>query len=558
MRYLGTWLVLMFVLVPAVQSDEIELQAQLLGSLSTEGSRKGDRISARVLAPVALHGDVVEGQVTNVRSGGKIRGQSVLSFTFETLRHGNEAVPIASQVQSVVNSKGQADVDEEGRVLRKSNNVGKAVAGTAVGGLIGGIAGGRRGAAIGAGAGALVSIVLIEVAAQAPEIRLDPGSQVTLSAKSRSGPSLASLTAAAPTGVAAAPAQPAPAANPAPVAAQAPSAVAPAQAAPEAPAQPDLTAVKADFIPGAKTIFYDDFTDMAGDEPPPHWKVRGGKVELKIGGDIRQLTTDSTVTLVPNLKGLPKNFTIEREIKFEASHGNSVWYLHGKDWSGPTGPYAALTVFTQFATEQKEMRVWLRSFIDGKLEDLADLQVPVDFGQPIKQSLWIQNGRLRVYVNDQRVVDVNQIDLEPLTGVEFVEDAGIGYRLTRFAESTPDFSQVIASTGRYVTHGILFDVGSDRLKPESAAVIRLVAAGLQKNPNLKLRIEGHTDSTGNAEHNLDLSKRRAAAVKEVLVSQFSVDAGRLTTDGLGPTKPIDSNDTPSGRAQNRRVEFVRQ
>jgi outer membrane protein OmpA-like peptidoglycan-associated protein len=147
----------------------------------------------------------------------------------------------------------------------------------------------------------------------------------------------------------------------------------------------------------------------------------------------------------------------------------------------------------------------------------------------------------------------------------FVEGPGdndptgyVGFQFVRFAESMPDFSQVIASAGRYVTHGILFDTDSDRLKPESAAVIRSVARGLETNPNLKLQIEGHTDSVGSADHNLDLSKRRAEAVKAVLVSQFKVDAARLTTTGLGSTKPIDSNDTPQGRAQNRRVEFVRQ
>jgi OOP family OmpA-OmpF porin len=129
--------------------------------------------------------------------------------------------------------------------------------------------------------------------------------------------------------------------------------------------------------------------------------------------------------------------------------------------------------------------------------------------------------------------------------------------MVRFAESTPDFSQMISSTGRYVTHGILFDTDSDRLKPESAAVIKSIARGLDMNPNLKLQIEGHTDSTGDANHNLDLSKRRAEAVKTVLVTQFNVDAGRLTTAGMGATKPADSNDTPQGRAQNRRVEFVK-
>jgi outer membrane protein OmpA-like peptidoglycan-associated protein len=117
---------------------------------------------------------------------------------------------------------------------------------------------------------------------------------------------------------------------------------------------------------------------------------------------------------------------------------------------------------------------------------------------------------------------------------------------------------MISSSGRYVTHGILFDTDSDRLKPESAPVIKMIARGMETNPALKLGIDGHTDSTGNADHNLDLSRRRAESVKAVLVSQFNVDASRLSTNGLGATKPMDSNDTPLGRAQNRRVEFVRQ
>ena len=113
------------------------------------------------------------------------------------------------------------------------------------------------------------------------------------------------------------------------------------------------------------------------------------------------------------------------------------------------------------------------------------------------------------------------------------------------------------STGKYVTHGILFDTDSDRLKAESAAVLQTVAAGLQKNPNLKLEIDGYTDSVGDANHNLDLSKRRALAVQAVLVSQFGIDAGRLSAAGLGAAKPIGSNDTSEGRAANRRVEFIK-
>jgi OOP family OmpA-OmpF porin len=330
--------------------------------------------------------------------------------------------------------------------------------------------------------------------------------------------------------------------------------------APSASSQPNLTAVKADFIPGEKAIFYDDFTDMVGDEPPPHWKVRDGAVELKVGPGIRQLTaTTERVRLMPMLQGLPKNFTIETEMKFDdPGDVRSVWYIYDKTWDGPLGPDAALRVFLQSQSNALAVQV-THSGKEGN-ESLAQTSVTVDFNQPVKQAIWIQNGRLRVYINGERVVDVNQIELPPLTGAELYSEYGqnrLGYRMVRFAESAPDFSQVIASTGRYVTHAILFDTDSDRLKPESAPLIKVVARALETNPNLRLQIEGHTDSTGNADHNLDLSKRRAEAVKAVLVSQFKVDAARLSTAGLGSTKPIGSNDTPSGRAQNRRVEFVR-
>jgi outer membrane protein OmpA-like peptidoglycan-associated protein len=116
---------------------------------------------------------------------------------------------------------------------------------------------------------------------------------------------------------------------------------------------------------------------------------------------------------------------------------------------------------------------------------------------------------------------------------------------------------VLTSSGRYIVRGIFFDTDSDRIKPESAPAIRQIAKTLEANPALKLLIEGHTDSTGDAAHNLDLSKRRGEAVKAVLVGQFQVDAGRLSSAGLGATKPVEPNDTPQGRAQNRRVELVK-
>jgi OOP family OmpA-OmpF porin len=329
----------------------------------------------------------------------------------------------------------------------------------------------------------------------------------------------------------------------------------------QASAQPDLKAVKADFAPGDKILFYDDFSDMAGDEPPPHWRIRGGAVELRVGSGVRQLTMMSErVRLVPMIEALPKNFTLETDLKFDDPEDvRCVWYLHDATWDGPTGPDAALRVFLQ--TRENAVGLEVTKGDPEGAENLAETSVPVDFSQPVKEAIWVQNGRLRVYINGVRAVDVNQVELPPLTGAELAPEYGeakLGLRLVRIAESVPDLGRILMSSGRYVTHGIQFDTDSDRLKPESAPVVKAVAQALAADPALKLQIEGHTDSTGNADRNLDLSKRRAEAVKAVLVSQFRVDAARLTTAGLGATKPVDSNDTPQGRAQNRRVEFVRQ
>jgi OmpA-OmpF porin, OOP family len=80
---------------------------------------------------------------------------------------------------------------------------------------------------------------------------------------------------------------------------------------------------------------------------------------------------------------------------------------------------------------------------------------------------------------------------------------------------------------------------------------------LDGHPDLRLRIEGHTDDTGNPDSNRTLSERRADAVKAFLVAEHGIDEDRLETAGLGPDQPVAPNDTPEGRQQNRRVELVR-
>jgi outer membrane protein OmpA-like peptidoglycan-associated protein len=111
--------------------------------------------------------------------------------------------------------------------------------------------------------------------------------------------------------------------------------------------------------------------------------------------------------------------------------------------------------------------------------------------------------------------------------------------------------------GKLVTYGIHFESGSDVVLPESAPVLRQIAAYLESKPDVRLTITGHTDNVGKAAANLDLSKRRAASVANVLSGQFRIAADRFRTDGKGDTEPKSSNAKPEGRAMNRRVEFAK-
>ncbi len=333
-------------------------------------------------------------------------------------------------------------------------------------------------------------------------------------------------------------------------AAPATSAAAPiAAAAASTGGQPDFKTVRIDFVPGERTVFYDDFSDMAQDEPPPHWRLRNGKVDLKVAGDVRELYAADTVNLFSPNFVLPANFTFELEF---TGTGETDWHFRDKDGQ------EYLTVMARGEADGNMANASVAAMCDG-CGELGSGGIMADNSQPMELAVWIQQGRVRMYLNGQRLVDVNQVNIPLLTHVD-ASIAGYrpsGIRKVRLAESAPDFSTVIASTGKYVTHGINFDTDSDHLKPESAAVIKQVADALTKNPALKLEIDGYTDSVGDAAHNADLSKRRAQAVQTVLAAQFGVDASRLSSKGLGQASPVASNDTADGRATNRRVEFVK-
>jgi outer membrane protein OmpA-like peptidoglycan-associated protein len=112
-----------------------------------------------------------------------------------------------------------------------------------------------------------------------------------------------------------------------------------------------------------------------------------------------------------------------------------------------------------------------------------------------------------------------------------------------------------AAKKKIVLRGVNFDFDKATLQPQGKPILDEAARILKENPSINVQVQGYTDGIGSVEYNLKLSDRRAATVKNYLVSQ-GVSASRLTTKGFGKSNPVATNDTADGRAQNRRVELV--
>jgi outer membrane protein OmpA-like peptidoglycan-associated protein len=146
--------------------------------------------------------------------------------------------------------------------------------------------------------------------------------------------------------------------------------------------------------------------------------------------------------------------------------------------------------------------------------------------------------------------------LVPFAFVEVVEERPMQGGQIQFVDAT-QMGQAIGSTGKVALYGILFDFDRADIKPESKPTLEEIAKFLRANPGLGLIVAGHTDSQGGFDYNVELSRRRAAAVVAALTRDHGIAAARLTPFGVGPAAPVASNDTEEGRAKNRRVELVK-
>jgi outer membrane protein OmpA-like peptidoglycan-associated protein len=219
-----------------------------------------------------------------------------------------------------------------------------------------------------------------------------------------------------------------------------------------------------------------------------------------------------------------------------------------------------------YFSDQQNTRLDFRGMGGANVSNNA-AKVNASFNEPagkpkIRRARLMVDGKYaKVYLDDKRVLNVPNANLEQSNKVLFFTDGHADnpslFGNFRLAAGGKKLYDAIAATGRVATQGIYFDSGSDRVRPESSPTLKEIAQMLTEHPDLAITIEGHTDNIGSAQANQELSNKRAAAVKQALVSTYSIDAARLTSTGFGDTKPVAKNDTPEGRQQNRRVELVR-
>lgn len=317
-----------------------------------------------------------------------------------------------------------------------------------------------------------------------------------------------------------------------------------------------------DFVAGDKIIFQPDLSTEADAELPARFTVNLGNVEIQSyeGEKILHLNPDCNATVSPLMNTdhyLPEQYTLEFDMMYEnpnEKNGNN-YFAYASNFS------------VNFRTrDDKNYRGYplYKFLIDGvsRIKFGDNNAGSIALQQVITGNAWhhiaiyIRKNLGKVYIDQYRVAATNSLP----TGGEKVDIKadryGIKIKNFRLAAGGDDKYNKIVTDGKFVTHGILFDVNKSTIKPESMGALNEIAKMMKEHNDLKFEIDGHTDSDGNADANLKLSQDRADAVKAKL-TEMGIDDSRLATKGFGATKPIDKNDTAEGKANNRRVEFVK-
>lgn len=342
---------------------------------------------------------------------------------------------------------------------------------------------------------------------------------------------------------------------------------------------------KFDFVPGEKIVYAEDFAQDAVGELPLNWNASGkGEVVTLSNQPGKWLKMfQNTTYLAGNQKAFDKNFTVEFYLYLPFKYYQHTFPLvhFGLLSSGdlPTTDNSLLKDLNRFQLADVMLRTQynyaseadLSSFVDDKDFFKTTAQTvesdPAFFAQPNHVAFQVQKTRLRMWVNNQKVFDIpraldtthafNQLFFR--IGSSGYAEGAIGFYVSNLKVATglPDTRHKLLEEGKFSTTGILFDVNAASIKPESAGVLKEIGTVLKENGDVKIRIIGHTDSDGADAANLELSKKRSEAVKAALAKDYGIDESRMETEGKGETKPVADNKTKEGKAQNRRVEFIK-
>lgn len=338
------------------------------------------------------------------------------------------------------------------------------------------------------------------------------------------------------------------------------------------------TAVKgnSDFVPGQTVIFEDHFTKDAIGDFPANWNTNGSGAIVTIDGvEGKWLDVVHNSIINPVMKkALPENCTIEFDLFLQAGSNRSTPYIQ----FGLT-PVKNIVKEDIFYRDRFFMNINRYSENDGKtieyglkndvVGNKSDFPITKYVNKVLHVSIAINKTRIRIYLDDKKLVDLPQALTPEMRNNFFLNnnyvipasELGMLVGNVRIASAETDARSLLIKQlmeeGKAVTNDILFDVNSDKIKKESFSIINQFGEALQTNASLKIKIVGHTDSDGADATNLNLSQKRAAAVKNYITENYAVAGSRIQTDGKGEAQPVAANSSADGKAKNRRVEFIK-
>lgn len=332
---------------------------------------------------------------------------------------------------------------------------------------------------------------------------------------------------------------------------------------------------KFDYVPGDELIFFEDFSqDFVGDFPA-RWNTNGSGEIVKINkaeGNWLQLKSGYNIMFIPDIKNLPEDYTIEFDVITQGmGRGTSstarlsVILSDDDKFKNGSDHYVEVTIpFGQYAAfDFRAKNFFNRGVGDINSSIKSDIRDEV-LNQP-HFSISVTKNRYRLWLNEVKYIDIPRFvqELNVLNHLKFhINNFKDGEELLfisnlKVAKGGVDLRRKLLSEGKISTNGILFDSGSANIKPQSYGIIRQISQVMIQDENINLQIIGHTDADGTDDANLKLSKDRASAIKQALIDIYKISGKRLNTDGKGESEPVGDNNTPDGKAQNRRVEFIK-